>query len=502
MRNIKWFVNPESEFTFDVLSTLQTRSKIMTTPKSLNMLRILFVLVVLTVCNGTALSETYIVENTNDSGPGSLREAIESANANNESDLIEFDIPAPGPHVISPLSALPDIEESVIIDGYTQDGSFPATTATAANLEIVLDGSISSGKTGLVIRNADNCVIRGLKVQGFTNDGIGVEGNHNSVEGNHVFNCALSGIYIGGAYNTIGGTTPANRNVVNEGNVGIGIFPGATNNRIEGNYVGTDVDGQYDDGFHGYEGVAIGGSHNTIAGNLISGYDGEIGVSIQRWEGHPIPEYNVVEGNRIGTNVYGNLSIPNGLGILIDTAMKTTVKGNLIVGNRFHGVEVRNSLLLINEDDLAAIGNCITQNAIYDNGELGINLAPLDTVGWVTENDPGDGDTGPNLLMNFPVLTSAMATPGQLIVKGTIDTQDSRQVTLEFFANSAPDNATGYGEGEFFLGTATPNAKGKFTATLPSVPSGMWISATATNGDGNTSEFAESIIASGPGGHE
>ena len=458
--------------------------------KSTKMSRILFALAVVMVMAGIAWPDTIEVTNTNDYGAGSLRQAIIEANKNPGLDEIVFNITT-GPYTISPGFALPDIVDSVIIDGYTQTGASPASNVKSANLQIVLDGSLSSDETGLIIRNADDCVIRGLKILGFTNDGIGVEGNYNSIEGNHIFDCALSGIYIGGDYNTVGGMTPEQRNVVNGGNVGIGIFPGATNNLIQGNYVGTDMSGKSDDGFHGHEGVAVGGSYNTIAGNLISGYDGEIGVSIQQWEGNPVPEDNIVEGNKIGTNVYGNLSIPNGLGILIDKAVKTTVRGNLIAGNRFAGIEVRNNI---------SLGNLITQNAIYDNGELGINLvADDDTWPGVTLNDEDDDDTGPNKLMNFPVLTSAMATPGQLIVKGTIDTQDPRQVTLEFFANFAPDS-TGYGEGEIFLGTTTPNGQGKFTATLPSVSPGMWISATATDPDNNTSEFALSIEAEGPGG--
>jgi len=100
--------------------------------------------------------------------------------------------------------------------------------------------------------------------------------------------------------------------------------------------------------------------------------------------------------------------------------------------------------------------------------------------------------------MNFPVLTSAKATPGRLIVKGDIDTSNPKAVRLEFFVNQESDDS-GHGEGEIYLGTAGPNAKGKFTAVLPPVALGLWISATATDGEGNTSEFARSIEVRGPG---
>ncbi len=44
------------------------------------------------------------VTNTNDSGPGSLRQAILDANANPGQDMIAFNIPGIGPFTISPLA--------------------------------------------------------------------------------------------------------------------------------------------------------------------------------------------------------------------------------------------------------------------------------------------------------------------------------------------------------------------------------------------------------------
>ncbi len=101
--------------------------------------------------------------------------------------------------------------------------------------------------------------------------------------------------------------------------------------------------------------------------------------------------------------------------------------------------------------------------------------------------------------MNFPVLASAMATPGRLVVKGTIDTPNLMSVSLEFFANFTADDGTGYGEGDIYLGEAKPSATGAFTAALLPVLPGMYISATATDGDGNTSEFAFGKEVTAPG---
>lgn len=467
----------------------------MVTAKSTNTLRTLFALVVVMVAAGAAVSEPFIVTNTSDSGSGSLRWAIESANVNSGSDDISFDISGSGPHTIHLLSALPEIGDSVTIDGYTQSGASPAIARTPATLMVVLDGSQLTENAGLwILPRAPYCIIRGLQIQG-CQSAIGVAGSHNSIEGNHIFGSRLDAIFIDGDFNTIGGPTSAQRNVVAGNHNGIGVSPWSCHNTIQGNYVGTDPAGQSDWTSDGKDGVGLGGSYNTVVDNLISGYEHQ-GILIMRWgEDYPIPEYNIVERNKIGTNVDGTSPIPNGSGVTINSGRCNTIAENFIAGNHYHGIVITNDFLFL------STGNRITANSIFDNTEIGINLYDRDSHDWVTENDPGDSDTGPNHLMNFPVLESAKATPGRLIVKGTIDTPNSRTVAIEFFANFSPDDSAepGYGEGEIFLGTARPNTKGKFTATLPSVSPGMWISATATDSEGNTSEFALSIEAQGPG---
>src|SRR5687767_10621817 len=80
-----------------------------------------------------AQAATYTVTTTNDSGPGSLRQAILDANATAVSDTIEFDIPAAGVQTITPLTSLPSITETVNIDGYTQTGASPNTLAVGSD---------------------------------------------------------------------------------------------------------------------------------------------------------------------------------------------------------------------------------------------------------------------------------------------------------------------------------------------------------------------------------
>ena len=109
---------------------------------------------------------TFTVTNTNDSGAGSLRKAIEDANANPGFDTIAFDIPGAGVHTITPATPLPQISEDVVIDGYTQPGSSENTDPVATNavLLIELDGSVAGG-TGLHFTFASSpSTIQGLVV--------------------------------------------------------------------------------------------------------------------------------------------------------------------------------------------------------------------------------------------------------------------------------------------------------------------------------------------------
>ncbi|MEZ5299353.1 MAG: SBBP repeat-containing protein [Verrucomicrobiales bacterium] len=68
-------------------------------------------------------SGSLVVTNTNDSGAGSLREAIATANATPTPDTVTFAIPGTGPHVTSPTSPLPVISTPVTLDGFSQPGS-------------------------------------------------------------------------------------------------------------------------------------------------------------------------------------------------------------------------------------------------------------------------------------------------------------------------------------------------------------------------------------------
>jgi len=172
-----------------------------------------------------------------------------------------------------------------------------------------------------------------------------------------------------------------------------------------------------------------------------------------------------------------------GAGIWADTLLPSTYSGNTIRSNGDAGVVV-------------AMGPCcrdagyvrgpqtITQNSTYDNGSLGIDLdGPNDGPDRVTPNDEGDGDEGPNRLLNFPTwsVNPLEISGGFAIVRGTAPPGS----TVELFA--AAVDPTGYGEGKEYLTSVQANALGRFEATYD--PAKGAVTATATDAEGNTSEF-------------
>src|SRR6266480_593962 len=114
-------------------------------------------MLVLALSSG-ALANTFTATNTNDTGTGSFRQAITDANNHSGLDTIAFNIPGTGVQAITPATALPNITDAVIIDGYTQPGASANTLAVGNNaqLRIQLDGSTTAGK-GLLLVAFSTC---------------------------------------------------------------------------------------------------------------------------------------------------------------------------------------------------------------------------------------------------------------------------------------------------------------------------------------------------------
>ncbi len=196
----------------------------------------------------TAGASTLVVTNTNDSGPGSFRQALADANADaGPRDTITFNIPGAGPHTIRPtkLPDLPTITQPVIIDGTTQPGyaGTPLIEISGENADVV---------NGLVITGG-NSIVRGLAINRFPLSGIFVPSPGNVFESNYIGTntagtAALpngdDGIKVRGSGNTIGGTSPGAGNLISGNlNDGVDLGAGATNTLVQGNRIGTNAAG-------------------------------------------------------------------------------------------------------------------------------------------------------------------------------------------------------------------------------------------------------------------
>ncbi len=453
--------------------------------------------------------QNFTVMNTNDSGPGSLRQAIINANANiSAGDTIQFAI-TNLTTTVSPASALPAIIDPVTIDGYTQPGAVPNTSPTVFNgvVPVRISGSSAgSGVNGLVI-NIGYSTVRGLMITGFNSDGIELSGSSSNViqgcligldatgadQGNNA-----NGIFItGSSNNIIGGTTLAARNVIS-GNNSDGVeVNGATaiNNWIANNLLGTDQTGTLDCGNSG-EGIVvtlagstrIGGS-SAGEGNLISGNAG-YGVELSGVSATA----NLVLGNTIGLSATNSALRNTGSGVHITSNSRSNIIGGITAGagNRiaFHGARG------IIVDDVDCTNNTFRGNSIYANSGLGIDLSPVNA----TLNDANDADVGPNQLQNFPVIASVQTNVplAQIKITGSLASAPNTAYDLDFYANSALDSL-GHGEGEFYLGSTNVTTDGSgnasYALSISGILPGRYLSATATDPYGNTSEFSRWIVA-------
>ena len=493
-------------------------------------------------CSGVIDPTLLVVNTTADTDDGfcsplgtgngcSLREAIIAANGNSDTSTINFNIPAAtdlgcdngtGVCTISPGTGLPFIIRPVIINGYSQTGATPNTLAIGddAAIKIRLHGAFAGSANGLTIAGP-GCTIRGLSVTGFAQTGVflGYNQNGHTLAGNFI-GLAPDGITVSGngrgAYadtgnHQIGGTDPADRNIIS-GNIGdgMGYGDGRANNIIfEGNYVGTDASGLQDRGNGGSGLVLEYGAHENVIGgtstnarNLISG-NSFCGIAIRSYPlgGWPSTASNTIRGNFIGVGVDGSSALGNDKsGICISGTLGPASniiggvaagEGNIIANNGWDGITVNGS---------APVGTSIRGNSIYGNINHGIDL----NDDGVTANDTGDGDTGPNNLQNYPVITSTYIGGATKKIRGTLNSTPSTSGFLvDLYANTSCNAAApnDYGEGEKYLGTVGPlttdanGDTGEFVFNPATLAVGQFITATATDANGNTSEFSKCFEA-------
>ena len=185
------------------------------------------VLSMLVLGQPTAYGASFTVTNTNDSGPGSLRQAILDANALGGTDTIAFNITTTDPGYITstdsfriqPLSALPTITDPVIIDGYTQPGASPNTNGPGLGLNTVLkielDGTNVGATFGHGLHLASGSTVRGLAINRFSGEGIFLTASGNIIEGNFIGTNVVGTLDLGNAEDGVdrGGLVCLNRGI-------------------------------------------------------------------------------------------------------------------------------------------------------------------------------------------------------------------------------------------------------------------------------------------------
>jgi uncharacterized repeat protein (TIGR01451 family) len=333
--------------------------------------------------------------------------------------------------------------------------------------------------------------------------------------------------------NHIGGNSPEARNVIS-GN-GVGVQLGGVDTELLGNYIGTDKTGRRE--IPNGQGVALFASDVPLAsdrGGFMIG-----GLTAQ--------ESNVISGNSLsGIYVKGSFSKPSRI---LGNLIGTTQDGEQALGNAEGGIFIRDSSAIMIGGTETGARNVIAANGeggwagitvlespahgiriqrnvigvsrsgatLLPNGGSGIELGgdgttpndvsftvdPIDAR--VPEGNSGttdtefdvhlavDEDDGANGLQNFPVLTFASAQSA--IVEGTLQSRPSTNYTIELFENEIC-HTTGYGEGGRFLTetSVTTDATGTATFRIEApVTSGAWVTATATDPAGNTSEFSRCL---------
>ncbi len=359
------------------------------------------------------------------------------------------------------------------------------TSTPGRNVGNVISGNSSNGgisNDGIYIANRPG----DLTIQGNL---IGLNASGSAALPNGVSGINFQDAVPGSSTLLIGGTSSNARNVIFNNRIA-GIVSNALGLTVQGNYIGTNISGTVRPESGGGVGITLGGSATiggtaSGAGNVISCS----GLGVRIFGGEV-----TVQGNFFGTAADGETALGNQAALSIENDAVATIggtatgAGNVIAYSTLAGITVKNTAHA-----------AIRRNAIFSNGNdpttighLGIDLNGDE----VTPNDPGDADSGPNNLQNFPVIESAAASAGMVQITGTLNSLASTTYALEFFSNEHI-NPLGYGEGKNFLGTgnATTNASGvaSFDVSFPVGAGAPHVTATATDPDGNTSEFSAAL---------
>jgi parallel beta-helix repeat protein len=390
---------------------------------------------------GAAQAQT--VTSTGNAGPGTLRAAINQANANANLSVIDFNLPAAGGNTITPANNLPALTAPVQIRGAgvvidtvntawgvllnTNNSRVEGLTihdsaggAAADGIQVNgsqntladnLIGTDSAGATmnqwnlatGVVINGNQNVVKAGVIAES-SGDGVEINGNLNLVAASRIglpFGGGLgnsgNGITVTGNDNQI-----TDRNVISENN-GHGAEINGNHNRVEDNYVGLDETGATGPGNVG-DGIHVAGNENLVRANVSSNNDAGVfadGTS------------NTILDNALGTDATRMVEQDNRDGVLIAGGFTNHVEGNLSAGNSESGVQIEGgqahrvegnelgTAALPNDDGVLVQDsfNVVAGNTVTGNRDAGIKIEggaagppPVNNV--IEDNDSSGNEQG------------------------------------------------------------------------------------------------------------
>jgi hypothetical protein len=400
------------------------------------------------------------VTNTNDTGAGSLRAAIKLANTTPGTDPIVFNIPTNDPgynattgaFTIQPLSALPTITDSIVIDGTSQTGYSDRPL-------IELDGSNAGASVDGLGLSATDSIIRGLAINRFSSDGIQAAGARNTFSNNFLgtdvtgtvdLGNGVSGLFIGigdsdivednlisgnatgfetrgnnaivrrnligtditgtldlgndanglslyngASNNQVGSTSETDRNII-AGNDSHGILIDGSNNRIQGNYIGVDITGKNALANNG-QGIRLSAASGG-SGNLIGGTEAGAGNVIANGSRGIVvyADNTTIQGNLIGTDATGTRNFGAN-----SQAIRVEANGAIIGGstesarNIISGSKTAQGISLIGNTTTIQgnyIGTDITGTQAIPNAQSGIYLFESSTNNLIGGTGSGEGN--------------------------------------------------------------------------------------------------------------
>jgi parallel beta-helix repeat protein len=409
--------------------------------------------------------EEILVNNTNDNGPGSLRQAIYAANhfLHINSNIIRFNIPTIDPGydsnnniwVIKPDSSFEFIvDRNLTIDGFSQS-SFIGSDLNPLGPEIVIDGSNAGTNTTAFATSGESTDIYGLTINRFDGSGImflppgigtvsgcylGTDFSGMNKAGNR-FGISMIGRVVGVH---IGPSEYVFPNIIS-GNTQSGIFisDSASHNVIVGNNIGLNREGTatISNDLHGISLQNI-CEHNEIVRNMIGGnLEGILIINSNS---------NLVASNLVGTNKSLDIDFGNGgSGITIWSNSSHNSIVNNIIGFNNNGISV---------DSPNSLQNVISRNNISHNFGLGL-----------------DNKNGGNMELAPPIIIN--------VNNNEINGESAPNQIIEIFADAED-------EGMIFIDSTVANPEGNFYLSISDLPELPHITATARDNVGNTSEFS------------